>query len=111
MKETGEIWIKSPSLMSGYYNDPEATEKSVNNGWFKTGDVREVSSEHILIKGRADNVINLGGMKVYPEEINQVIRSHQDVLDCYNLSMESHRVSIWLILLFDFYAIFSPSFT
>lgn len=39
VKETGEIWIKSPSLISGYFNDPEATEKSVENGWFKTGDV------------------------------------------------------------------------
>lgn len=89
VKETGEIWIKSSSLMSGYYNDPEATEKSVENGWFKTGDVGEITSEHIILKGRADNVINLGGIKIYPEEINRVIRSHQDVLDCYTLGLKS----------------------
>lgn len=56
--------------MSGYFNDPEATEKSVENGWFKAGDVGKVSSEHIILTGRADNVINLGGIKIYPEEIN-----------------------------------------
>nr|BDT30271.1 acyl--CoA ligase [Bacteriovorax sp. HI3] len=88
-EETGEIWIKSDSLMSGYYNDPEATKKVLENGWFKTGDVGEISSEHIILKGRADNVINLGGIKIYPEEINRVIRSHPDVMDCYTLGLKS----------------------
>lgn len=87
--EYGEIWIKSLSLMSGYYDDLSGTEKVLSDGWFKTGDIGEITSSHIILKGRADNVINLGGIKIYPEEINKVIRTHESVLDCYTLGLKS----------------------
>ena len=86
--ETGEIFLKSNSVMNGYFDDLESTAKVLNDGWFKTGDLGAIKNNRLVLMGRADNVINLGGVKIYPEEINQVLRRHQDVQDCYTFGMK-----------------------
>lgn len=86
--EYGEILVKSDSLMNGYYEEPEATQKVLLDGWFKTGDMGIVLGGKLQLKGRLDDVINLGGIKIYPEEINQIIRKIPKISDCYTLGLK-----------------------
>lgn len=83
-KTEGEILIKSPSVMKGYYNEPELTKETITaDGWFKTGDFGELDKNHYLyIKGRLKNVI-LGpsGENIYPEGIESVINRSEYVLE------------------------------
>jgi len=88
LDEYGEIFVKSDSMMTAYYNDPENTKNVLTDGWFKTGDMGVVSLDRISLKGRRDNVINLSGTKVYPEEINQIIRSHKAVQDAFSIGLK-----------------------
>lgn len=67
----GEIWVKSPSVMMGYYKNPEETEKTLTpDGWLKTGDLGYVKDNHVFISGRKKNLIILSnGENVSPEEL------------------------------------------
>lgn len=67
----GEIWVKSPSVMLGYYKNPEETAKTLTpDGWLKTGDLGYVHDNHVFINGRKKNLIILGsGENVSPEEL------------------------------------------
>jgi long-chain acyl-CoA synthetase len=75
----GEIVVKSPSTMVGYYKNEEATaDVFTNDGWFRTGDLGYIDEDgYIFIKGRLKNMI-LGpsGENIYPEEIESVLNSH-----------------------------------
>src|SRR5574344_515797 len=78
----GEIAIKGPMLMKGYYNMPEETAKMfTEDGFIKTGDIGKLDSEHYLILcGRAKNIIvTSGGKNVYPEEIEDSFQLYDDV--------------------------------
>ena len=67
----GELWVKSPSVMVGYYKNPEETEKTLTpDGWLKTGDLGYVKDNHVFISGRKKNLIILAnGENVSPEEL------------------------------------------
>ncbi|UCF68817.1 MAG: AMP-binding protein [Acidobacteriota bacterium] len=69
----GEIWARSPSLMSGYYKDPAASAAVLVDGWLRTGDLGRLDSDgHLTITGRAKDVIVLAsGKNVYPEELDE----------------------------------------
>lgn len=78
----GEIAIKGPMLMKGYYNMPEETAKMfTEDGFIKTGDIGKLDSEHYLILcGRAKNIIvTEGGKNVYPEEIEDAFQLYDDI--------------------------------
>ena len=75
-KETGEIQLKGPAVMKGYYNQPELTAETIDeDGWLHTGDIGHLDSDgHIHITGRIKNMIVLsGGKKVFPEEVEAVL--------------------------------------
>lgn len=77
----GELWLKSRTQILGYLNGD--TESSDSEGWFRTGDVVEENEEGFLrIVGRLNEVINVGGEKVYPGEVEAVLLEIPDVLDC-----------------------------
>ena len=78
--ETGEIVVQGDSIFSGYLNDPEATESAFVNGWFRTGDVGYFDADgYLTITGRVNNLINRGGEKIGPLEVEDVIGRHAAV--------------------------------
>ncbi len=81
--DEGEIYVKSPSVMLGYYKDEEQTKEVMEDGWFKTGDLGYLDEENYLfISGRSKNVIiGSGGENIYPEQIEATINQHEAVLD------------------------------
>ncbi|KAJ0175987.1 hypothetical protein K1T71_008161 [Dendrolimus kikuchii] len=80
----GEIWVRSPSLMSGYYKNEAATrEVLTNDGWYKTGDIGKYDENKFLyVTDRLKELIKVKGFQVPPAELENVIRTHPKVLDC-----------------------------
>ena len=74
----GMLQIKAESAMLGYLNAPSPFTR---DGWFMTGDEVEVDGEYFLIKGRRSEIINVGGQKVFPAEVESVIREMDGVVD------------------------------
>jgi O-succinylbenzoic acid--CoA ligase len=72
----GRIQITGPVLFSGYRNRPDLTEQALDDGWFTTSDLGEVSETgHLSVHGRADEMINTGGHKVAPTEVAAILES------------------------------------
>jgi long-chain acyl-CoA synthetase len=81
--EVGEIIVKGDTVMSGYWNDPEATAKSLRDGWLWTGDVGAFDEEGLLtLKDRSKDMIISGGSNIYPREIEDVLNLHPAVAEC-----------------------------
>lgn len=81
--EIGEIQIKGPQVMKGYYNQPQETEKVISDGWLSTGDVGKMHPDgYFEIVDRKKDMINVSGFNVYPNEIEEVIASYDKVLEC-----------------------------
>ncbi len=78
----GELYIKGPMVMKGYYNKPEVTAEVITaDGWFKTGDIARIDSDGFLyITGRKKDMIIMAGEKVFPREIEDAIQQHPAVL-------------------------------
>lgn len=77
---TGEIVVKGDNVMKGYYKRPEETAKTIRKGWLHTGDIGMFDEEgYLYIVGRIKNVIITGGLNIYPEEIEEVLRSYPDI--------------------------------
>lgn len=80
--EVGELITRSPSLMKGYWNRPEETAEAIRGGWFHTGDLAYVDADgYYYIVDRKKDMINKGGYKVYPREVEEVLFKHPAVLD------------------------------
>lgn len=74
--DTGELWLRGPSVMKGYHNQPEMTANVLDeDGWLHTGDIAKIDRDgHVYITGRIKNMIVLqGGKKVFPEEVETVL--------------------------------------
>ena len=80
-EETGEILLSGPSLMKGYYKNPEMTAQVIDeDGWYHTGDIGEIDKQgYLYITGRIKNMIVLsGGKKVFPEEVETVMETNDN---------------------------------
>lgn len=75
-----ELWLRSKTQVLGYLN--ASMDSFTSDGWFKTGDLVEVDGEYIKIIGRTKEVINVGGQKVLPAEVESVILSIEEISDC-----------------------------
>ena len=81
--EIGEIVGKGDNIMKGYYNDPEATEAVLKNGWLYTGDLATVDDDgFIYVVGRSKNIIKSGGYRISPNEIENEILSFEKFKGC-----------------------------
>ncbi|MGD9972266.1 MAG: long-chain fatty acid--CoA ligase [Desulfatirhabdiaceae bacterium] len=75
--EMGEIVIRGPNVMQGYWRKPEATAAAIQNGWLRSGDIGIMDEEgYFFITDRVKDMINVAGFNVYPNEVEQVIYRH-----------------------------------
>jgi acyl-CoA synthetase (AMP-forming)/AMP-acid ligase II len=80
--EVGEICVKSPSVMKGYWKNPEATARAIIDGWLHTGDMATVDeNNYIYIVDRKHDMIISGGENIYPKEVEDVLFSHPAILE------------------------------
>jgi long-chain acyl-CoA synthetase len=80
--EAGEICLRGPTLMTGYWNRPEATAETLAGGWLHTGDVGRLDEHgYLYILDRLKDLIISGGLNVYPHEIEDVLLTHPDVAE------------------------------
>ena len=80
--ERGEVVIQGPNVVAGYENNPEANAKSFTRGWFRTGDQGYLDADdYLLLTGRIKELINRGGEKIGPREIDEVLLSHPSVTE------------------------------
>jgi len=78
--EVGEIRVRSPDMIGGFYQDPVATARYFRDGWFHPGDIGSLTaSGSLCIHGRADDMMNLNGIKIFPAEIERVLEEHPAV--------------------------------
>jgi long-chain acyl-CoA synthetase len=80
---TGEICVRGPQVMKGYWNNPEETARALQDGWLKTGDIGFMDSKgYVTITDRKKDMILVSGFNVYPNEIESVVMSHSGVAEC-----------------------------
>ncbi|MFX0008036.1 MAG: long-chain fatty acid--CoA ligase [Promethearchaeota archaeon] len=78
--QEGEIIIKGPQVMKGYWNKPDATENQIKDGWLLTGDIGKMDEDgYFYIVDRKKDMINVSGFKVYPRELEDVLFEHEAV--------------------------------
>ena len=79
----GEVVTQGINLMKGYLNNPDATAEVVRNGWYHTGDLGYVDNEGFLyIVDRKKDMIIRGGQNIYPAEVENVLHTHPDIVEC-----------------------------
>jgi acyl-CoA synthetase (AMP-forming)/AMP-acid ligase II len=91
--EVGEVWIKSPSNMVGYWNMPEATASALSDdGWFRSGDAGYLDDDgYVYIHDRVKDMIISGGENIYPAEVEGVLMAHPAVADAAVIGVPSDR--------------------
>ena len=80
--EVGEIIVKGPCMMIGYFNRPDASKDALHKGWYHSGDLGYMDEEsYLYVSDRVDDMIISGGENVYPREVEDIIHGHEGVLD------------------------------
>lgn len=89
----GELWVKGPQIMKGYWQRPEATAETITeDGWLKTGDIALIQEDgYTKIVDRKKDMILVSGFNVYPNEIEAVVASHPKVLECAAIGVECEK--------------------
>ena len=102
--DRGELWIRGPQVMLGYWRNEEANIESVDEeGWLKTGDYVEVSNDgYITIVDRKKDMILVSGFNVFPNEIEDWVNLHPGVLECAAIGVPNDRtgeaVKLFIVL-------------
>jgi acyl-CoA synthetase (AMP-forming)/AMP-acid ligase II len=80
--QPGEIWVRTPALMAGYWRQPEATAAAIVDGWYRTGDGGKLDDAgYLTITDRIRDMIISGGENIYPVQVEDVLRQHPAVRD------------------------------
>jgi len=91
--ETGEIVIKGPNVMAAYENNPEANAKAFTSGWFRTGDQGVMDEDgYVRITGRLKEIINRGGEKISPREVDEVLLDHPSVAQAVTFAIPHEKL-------------------
>ncbi|MBN2356851.1 AMP-binding protein [candidate division KSB1 bacterium] len=101
--QSGEIWIKSPSLTQGYFNKPEETQKRMRDGWFFSGDIGYLDEElYLFVQERKEDIIVKGGFQIFPFEVEEVIKQHPAVAEAAVVAVadpvQGHEVKAFVVL-------------
>jgi long-chain acyl-CoA synthetase len=77
--QPGEIIVRGP-IMEGYYNNPQATNETIKDGWLHTGDIGRIDEDgYLFLSGRKKNIIILKGQNIYPSDVEEVLCAHPKV--------------------------------
>ena len=88
IREVGEIAVKGPQVMKGYWNRPEDTEMTLIDGWLLTGDIGYMDEEgYFYVVDRKKDIIIAGGFNIYPREVEEVLYEHEAVQECVVLGV------------------------
>ncbi|HEX6050750.1 MAG TPA: AMP-binding protein [Gemmatimonadaceae bacterium] len=90
--EMGEIVVRGPLVMSGYLDRPEMTAETIIDGWLHTGDLGLIDDRgYVHIRGRLREMINSGGFKIFPGDVEAVLASHPAVAECSVFGVEDDK--------------------
>jgi acyl-CoA synthetase (AMP-forming)/AMP-acid ligase II len=89
----GELWVLTPAISAGYAAGGDLSDRLSPDGWFRTGDVGRVDADgFVWIEGRVSDMINRGGLKVYPEQVAEVVRLSPAVAECAVVGVADERL-------------------
>jgi len=93
VNEKGELWVRGPQVMKGYWQNEKATAESItNDGWFKTGDYAQIDQDgFIKIVDRKKDLIIVSGFNVFPSEVEEVVNSHPGVAESAAIGIPSEK--------------------
>jgi len=90
--EEGELIIRGPQVMLGYWQRPDETEKTIKDGWLHTGDLAIMDEDGFFkLVGRVKDMINCSGLKVFPDEVDAVLMSHEKVLEAATIGVPDEK--------------------
>jgi long-chain acyl-CoA synthetase len=90
--EVGELAIHGPQVMQGYWNNPGETERTIHDGWLHTGDIARMDEDgFFFIEDRKKDMVNIGGLKVFPREIEEILYEHPKVKEAAVAGVQ-HRI-------------------
>jgi long-chain acyl-CoA synthetase len=90
--QVGEILVKGPNVMKGYFNKPEDTQEAIKNGWLYTGDLGKKDEDgYIYIVGRKKDMVNVRGFNVYPREIEDLLYEHPKVKEAAVIGVSDYH--------------------
>ena len=91
--EAGELWVRGPMVVKGYWNKPEATEQTFGGGWLRTGDIAKQDDEgFVYIVDRAKDMLIRGGENIYCVEVENALAAHPDVVDAAVVGRPHHQL-------------------
>ena len=91
--ERGEVVIRGPNIMKGYFRQPEATAEALQGGWFHTGDIGVIDGDgYLAIVDRKKDMILRGGCNVYPREVEELLLTHPAVAQCAVVGVADERL-------------------
>ncbi|MFP4038105.1 MAG: class I adenylate-forming enzyme family protein [Desulfobacteraceae bacterium] len=87
--EPGEVQVRGPNVMKGYFDRPKETSAAMQDGWLKSGDIGRMDREgYFYILDRVKDMIISGGLNIYPREVEEVLYTHQAVEECAVVGLE-----------------------
>ncbi|TKA09309.1 acyl-CoA synthetase [Actinacidiphila oryziradicis] len=90
--ETGEVIVRGPHVMPGYWGLPEETAAAFSDGWFRTGDAARTDSDgYVTIVDRLKDMIISGGENIYPAEVEEALLAHPDIVECAVIGMADEK--------------------
>jgi long-chain acyl-CoA synthetase len=103
--EWGEILVSGPNVMLGYWNRPEESAAALRGGWFHTGDVGYLDEDgYVFLVDRVKDMINVGGFKIWPREVEEVLYRHAHIKECAVVGVPDARkgeVAIAVVVLHE----------
>lgn len=101
--ESGEILIKAPQIMQGYWQRPKETAEMIRDGWLYTGDIGYLDDDgYLYIQSRKKQLIKCGGFQVWPRQVEEVLISHKAVVDVIVAGIpdpyQGEAIKAWVVL-------------